>query len=286
VNTWKGYSPGIRAQRPSTTAWRGSRRNAKDDEQLPSPGAPNRPDFQRARTRVPGRTPRRRIEAERCPEAQWGDDSAILFAQHRHTRNFVLADAKFGRGTAQDRGALYTCGCARSRNGSWGPRSAPPWPDFVTCRKTRMEEGERNWPVGPGLSERARSREGTGVWGQADQMGPPVSATETGAGLAKRTHAPARGWERREMVLGYAVERAKWVEIERLGLGAVFLFFILFCFPILSSFYFKSQIWIWILSWVSLLSQLYKFKLYCRINIFLFTYFYPHNIYFLFFSKF
>jgi hypothetical protein len=45
------------------------------------------------------------------------------------------------------------------------------------------------------------------------------------------------------------VEWGKWAEFGRLGPRTVFLYFISFSFPILSYFYFKSQIWIWILTW-------------------------------------
>jgi hypothetical protein len=48
------------------------------DEQLPSSRASNQPYSQRARIRVPGRTPRRNIGADRCLEAQWDDSGDVL----------------------------------------------------------------------------------------------------------------------------------------------------------------------------------------------------------------
>jgi hypothetical protein len=47
-----------------------------------------------------------------------------------------------------------------------------------------------------------------------------------------------------------------------------------FLFPILSSFYFKFQIWIWIFLWVSPLSQMYTFKSQYRNNIFYYIFLY------------
>jgi hypothetical protein len=153
-------------------AWRGSRRNAKDGEQLPSPEAPNHPDSQRARTRFSGRTSKTQNRGRAMSRGAMGRWQHNPFNPALTHTLPVPADAKLGRGTTQDRDALYTSGCARSSNGSRGPRNAPPWPDSVTCHTTRIEEGEGNWPVGPGLSERARGREGTSVWEGADQMGP------------------------------------------------------------------------------------------------------------------
>jgi hypothetical protein len=81
-------------------------------------------------------------------------------------------------------------------------------------------------------------------------------------------------------VLGCAEELAKWAEMKACGPSLCFIFFF---YVLFYSIFIWIQIWIWI--WVSTLSQLYRFKLYCRHNISSFTYFSPHNVHFLLFSK-